>query len=239
MKRFWDSAEPAERDGGWGVALDGRPMRLPSGAALVVPSRSLAAAIAEEWQEAGGAKGAEVTLAALKVTRVIATAVDRIAPAPDATVDALAAYGETDLLCYRAEHPPGLASRQAERWQPLLDWAALVLDAPLVVTAGVVPIVQPPEARAALRAALARRNPVALAALGVAVPALGSLVLGLALAERRIGPDEAHALATLDEAFQIEEWGEDAEAAARLAAIAEDVHLAARILTLAEPEQVA
>lgn len=239
MKRFWDRAEPVERATGWGVALDGRPMRLPSGAPLVVPSRTLAAAIAEEWQAAGGAKGAEVTLAALKMTRVIATAIDRIAPSPAATVDALAAYGETDLLCYRAEHPPELAARQAERWQPLLDWAALALDAPLVVTTGVVPVAQPSEARAALRAALARREPLALAALGVAVPALGSLVLGLALAERRIGPDEAHALATLDEAFQIEHWGEDAEAAARLAALAEDVRLAARLLALAEPEPVA
>lgn len=239
MRRFWDRAEPVPRESGWGVALDGRPMRLPSGAALSVPSRSLAAAIAEEWQQAGGAKGAEVAVAALRVTRVIATAIDRIAPAPEGTVDALAAYGETDLLCYRAEHPPELAARQAERWQPLLDWAALALDAPLVVTAGVVPVAQPPQARAALRAALARRNPVALAALGVAVPALGSLVLGLALAERRISADEAHALATLDEAFQIEAWGEDAEAAARLAAIAEDVRLAARILALAEAEPVA
>jgi chaperone required for assembly of F1-ATPase len=239
MKRFWDRAEPVPREAGWGVALDGRPMRLPSGAALIVPSRGLAAAIAEEWQQAGGATGAEVTLAALTVTRVIATAIDRIAPAPGATVDALAAYGETDLLCYRAEHPPELAARQAERWQTLLDWAALALGAPLVVTTGVVPVAQPPEARAALRTALARRHPVALAALGVAVPALGSLVLGLALAERRIGPDEAHALATLDEAFQIEQWGEDAEAAARLAALAGDVRLAARVLALAEPEQVA
>jgi chaperone required for assembly of F1-ATPase len=239
MKRFWDRAEPVPRESGWGVALDERPMRLPSGSALIVPSRSLAAAIAEEWQAAGGGKGAEVTLAALNLTRVIATAIDQIAPAPEPTVQALAAYGETDLLCYRAEHPPELAARQADRWQPLLDWAALALDAPLVVTAGVVPVAQPPQARAALRAALARRNPVALAALGVVVPALGSLVLGLALAERRIGPDEAHALATLDDRFQIEAWGEDAEAAARLAAIAEDVHLAARILALAEPEPVA
>lgn len=239
MKRFWEHAEPVPRPGGWGVALDGRPLRLPSGAALVVPTRPLAEAVAEEWREAGGRKGAEVRLAALGVTRVLATAIDRIAPAPEATVEALVKYGSADLLCYRAEFPPELATRQAERWQPLLDWAALALDAPLVVTAGVVPVAQPPATLAALRSALARRSPFALAALGVAVPALGSLVLGLALAERRIGPDEAHALATLDEAFQAEEWGEDAEAAARLAAIAADVRVAARILALAEAERVA
>jgi chaperone required for assembly of F1-ATPase len=239
MKRFWEHAEPVPRPGGWGVALDGRPLRLPSGATLVVPTRPLAEAVAEEWQEAGGGKGAEVRLAALGVTRVLATAIDRIAPAPEATMEALVKYGAADLLCYRAEFPPELAARQAERWQPLLDWAALALDAPLVVTAGVVPVAQPPATLAALRSALARRRPFALAALGVAVPALGSLVLGLALAERRIGPEEAHALATLDEAFQAEEWGEDAEAAARLAAIAADVRLAARILALAEAERVA
>lgn len=239
MKRFWDRAEPVERTGGWGVALDGRALRLPSGATLAVPTFALAAALAEEWQEAGGAKGAEVSLASLGLTRVIATAIDQIAPAPEPTVEALAAYGATDLLCYRAEFPPALAERQAERWQPLLDWAALALDAPLVVTVGVVPVDQPPAALAALRGALARRTPVALAALGVAVPALGSLVLGLAMAEGRIGPDEAHALAALDEAFQAEEWGEDAEAAARLAAVAADVRLAARVLALAEPVGVA
>lgn len=239
MKRFWDRAEPVPREGGWGVALDGRPLRLPSGAALLLPGRRLAEAVAEEWQAAGGAKGVEVALGALRLTRVIATAIDRIAPAPEATVEALANYGSTDLLCYRAEFPPELAARQAERWQPLLDWAALALDAPLAVTVGVVPVEQPPAALAALRAALARRTPVGLAALGVAVPALGSLVLGLALAEGRIGPDEAHALATLDEAFQAEAWGEDAEAAARLAGIAEDVRLAARILALDQPERVA
>jgi chaperone required for assembly of F1-ATPase len=238
VKRFWERAQAVPRERGWGVALDGRPMRLPSGAPLAVPSAALAAAVAEEWQQAGGAKGAEVTLAALTVTRVIATAIDRVAPAPEATVDALAAYGETDLLCYRAEHP-ALAARQAERWQPLLDWAALALDAPLVVTTGVVPVAQPPAARAALRAALARRTPLALAALGLAVPALGSLVLGLALAERHIGPEEAHALATLEEAFQAEAWGEDEEAAARRGAIAEEVRLAARILALAEPARAA
>ncbi|GIX10297.1 ATP12 family chaperone protein [Elioraea sp.] len=239
MRRFWERAEAVPREGGWGVALDGRALRLPSGTTLSVPTRALAEAIAEEWQAAGGAKGAEVRLAALGVTRVIATAIDRVAPDPEATVAALAKYGAADLLCYRAEFPPELAARQAERWQPLLDWAALALDAPLVVTAGVVPVAQPPAALAALRGALARRSPVALAALGVAVPALGSLVLGLALADGRIGPEEAHALATLDEAFQAEEWGEDAEAAARLAAIAADVRLAARILALDQPERVA
>lgn len=235
MRRFWDRAEAVRYADGWGVALDGRPMRLPSGAPLRVPQAAVAAAVAEEWQQAGGAKGGEVRFAALTLTRIVATAIDRVAPAPEATVQALAVYGETDLLCYRAAHPPELAARQAAAWQPLLDWAALALDAPLTVTVGVVPVAQPPAALAALRAALARRTPLALAALGVAVPALGSLVLGLALAEGRLGAEEAHRLATLDETFQAEQWGEDAEAAARRAAILDEVRQAARLLALAAP----
>lgn len=235
MRRFWTTTGVAEGEGGWLVLLDGRPMRTPGGASFRLPGRAIAEAVAAEWAAAGEA-GAEIRLADLLLTRMVATALDRIAPDRGATIDALAKYGETDLLCYRTAHPPELAARQARAWQPLLDWAALALDAPLAVTTGLAHVVQSPAALAALRAALARENAFSLAALGVAVPALGSLVLGLALAHGRLGPDEAHAIAFLEEAFQAEQWGRDAEAEARLAGIAAEVATAHRLMVLTRAE---
>ncbi|MCU0985076.1 MAG: chaperone, ATP12 [Acetobacteraceae bacterium] len=237
MQRFWSRAEagPA-REGGFAVLLDGRPMRLPSGAALAVPTLPLAEALAAEWQAAGGEKGQEFSLEELPLTRLVGTAIDRIAPDPPQAVATIAKYGETDLLCYRADFPPALAARQHAAWQPLLDWAALAFDAPLRVTAGVIAIDQPPEALSALARAVAAHEPVALSALGLIVQSTGSLVLGLAVSHRRLAAAEAHALATLDEAFQAEEWGEDEEAAGRLARIAADVALAERLLALSRAE---
>lgn len=232
MKRFWDRAAPRAEGDGHAVLLDGRPIRLPGGAALRVASAPLAEALAAEWDAAGGAKGAEVRWNDLGLTRLVGTAIERIAPDPAPTVAALAGYAETDQLCYRAEDPR-LAERQARDWQPLLDWAALALAAPLRVTSGVMPVPQPEASVAAVRAALAARAPLILAALGAAVPALGSVVLGLALADGRLDAAEASRLAALDETFQAELWGEDAEAAARRALIRAEVELAGRLMLLA------
>mgnify|MGYP001049821758 FL=1 len=233
MKRFWTSATVgALPEGGFTVLLDGRPVRLPGGTPMRVEQRPLAEALAAEWDAAGGGKGGEAGPEALPLTRLVGTAQERIAPDPEPVVAELAKYAETDLLCYRAEDRR-LAERQAVEWQPLLDWAALQLDAPLRVTSGVMPVAQDPSALAALRRALVVRTPLELAALGIAVPALGSLVLGLALALGRLDAAEAFRLATLDEAFEEAFWGVDAEAAARRERIAADVTLARRLIDLA------
>ncbi|HEV7268671.1 MAG TPA: ATP12 family chaperone protein [Falsiroseomonas sp.] len=232
MKRFWDKAEAAEAAGRFTVLLDGRPVRLPGGGPLGIPSRALAEAIGAEWNAAGGVKGGAFTPDDVPLTRLVGTAEERIAPDPAPTVAALARYGETDLLCYRAEEPR-LARRQAAAWDPLLAWAALTLDAPLRTTAGVMPVAQDAHALAALSRAVAALPPVEIAALGILVPSLGSLVLALALAAGRLDAAEAHALSTLDERFQEEFWGLDAEAEARRAQIAAEVALAARLIALA------
>ncbi|WP_291297834.1 ATP12 family protein [Elioraea sp.] len=234
MQRFWAEARAgALPEGGFGVLLDARPLRLPSGAKLSVPALPLAEELAAEWQHAGGGKGQPFTLEALPLTRLVGNAIDRIAADHAAAVATVARYGETDLLCYRADFPPKLAARQHEAWQPLLDWAALTFDARLSVTAGVIAVRQDPACLAALARAVAAHEPIALAGLGQVVQSTGSLVLGLAVSYRRLAPQEAHALAVIDEAFQAEEWGEDAEAAERLARIAADVAAAARLLALA------
>jgi chaperone required for assembly of F1-ATPase len=232
MKRFWDEARATPLPEGFAVQLDGRPVRLPGGASLLVPREALAHALAEEWQAAGGAKGGDFELQDLPLTRLVGTAIERVAPDPAPMVEGLARYAETDLLCYRAEDAR-LAARQVAEWQPWLDWAALALDAPLRVTSGIVAVAQPPDALAALRRAFAAEPPLVLAALGVAVPALGSAVLGLAMAAGALEPERAHEVASLDERFQREAWGEDAEATAMLAARAADVALAARAIALA------
>ena len=233
MKRFWDQASVAPAEGGYAILLDGRPIHLPGGPVLVVPSARLADAIAQEWQAAGGVKGGEMSFADTPLTRLAGTAQERIAPDPGPVIDALARYAETDLLCYRADTPPVLVERQSREWQPWLDWAALSYDALFRVTAGVTHVRQSEQALAALRRALASLDPWTLAGLGVAVPALGSLVLGLALAQGALDAAAAHRLASLDELFQAELWGHDAEAEGRRSGIAEEVALAARFMELA------
>jgi chaperone required for assembly of F1-ATPase len=235
VKRFWDEVSLAEDEGEFRVLLDGKAMHLPNGGVLRVGPPALAAAIAEEWREAGGRKGGEMSYLDTPLTRVAGTARERIARDPAPTADAIARYGETDLLCYRAEIPRELADRQARLWQPWLDWAALTFDAPLRVTSGVIPVKQHRDSVSALRRVVGGYDPYMLAGLGIAVPSLGSLILGLALAEGRLDAAEAHALGALEELFQLEQWGEDEEAAQRRANVAADIALAARFMRLARP----
>ena len=182
MKRFWDSALAEPVGDRWQILLDGKPMRLPGGAPLLVGTPGLAEAIAAEWQAAGGKKGGEMSFADTPLTRLAGTAQERVAPQAAAVVAELAKYGESDLLCYRVEEPDELVRRQAAQWQPWLDWAARRHGARLEATAGVMFRAQPGEAVARLAAAVGRLEVPVLAALGLIVPATGSLVLGLAVA---------------------------------------------------------
>lgn len=235
MKRFWDAATAELTETGYAILLDGKPMHLPGGAELRVEAAPLARAIAAEWHMAGGEKGGEMSFADTPLTRLAGTAQQRIAPDPAPTVDAIARYAESDLLCYRAETPDALVQRQSQAWQPWLDWAAARYEAPLRVSTGIAYVKQHRGSVAALRNAVAALDVAALAALGIAVPALGSLVLGLALAEGRLDAGTAHELGALDELFQAEAWGEDAEAVQRRRVIAADISLADRFLRLTRP----
>jgi len=235
MKRFWYTADVAPAPGGWQVTLDGRPMRVPGGGKLTLPTEALARAVAAEWQAAGGAPGGEASFADLPLTRIAGTGQERIAPDPEPVILEIARYGESDLLCYRAGETPALAARQLAQWQPWLAWAERRHGAALLVTDTVGHVTQPVDALMALAGAVARHPPQALAALGVAVPALGSLVLGLALAEGVLTAEAAHALSILDETFQEEVWGTDDEALARRRNVAADIAAAARVLALLRP----
>jgi len=224
MKRFYREAVAVAAEQGFTVHLDGKPMLTPGKNALAVPSRALAEAIAAEWQ----GQGATILPLALPLTRLVSTAIDRVAPRREAVIAEIAKYAETDLLCYRAAAPAELAARQQAAWQDLLDWAARRFDARLAVTTSITPIAQAPAALAALERAIAAYDAMQLVALHLATAACGSVVLGLALMEQRLSPQEAFAAAQLEESFEIERWGEDSEQTKSRAALQEDIVLAAR-----------
>ncbi len=234
MKRFWHTASVVENQGGYSINLDAKPMRLPGGPELRLPRRTLAEAVAAEWQQAGGAHGGNFTLEDVPLTRLAGTAQHRIAPDPAPTAQALARYAETDLLCYRAEHPEALVVRQHHAWQPWLDWASRQFGARLVITAAINHVAQPDEALASLTKAVASFDAFQLAGLGILVPAYGSLVLGLAVAHGQLTAADAHLISLVDELFQESLWGEDADALARRQHMARDIAIAGRFMQLAE-----
>lgn len=228
MKRFYQEACAVALDGDFAVELDGKAMLTPAKRALRVPTRALAEAVAAEWQ----AQGDTINPITLPLTRMVSTAIDRVAPRRQDVIAEIAKYAATDLLCYRATEPTELVERQARTWQPLLDWLNERHDAALAIAHGVTPVPQAPAALAAIERAIAAYDEMALVALHLATTGCGSVVLGLALLAGRITPDEAFAAAELDESYQIERWGEDAEQTQRRAALKEDIALATRFAGL-------
>lgn len=229
MTRFWQKATAVPGTEGFAVELDGKPVRLPGGARLLVDSEALAQAVAAEWSLAGE----EFSLEEMRLTRLAGTAQERIAPNAEAVAVALARYAESDLLCYHASTPAELARRQRLAWQPWIDWAERRFGARLIITTGVRHVVQDTTSLAVLAAAVAACDAPTLAGLGVLVPALGSLVLGLAVVDEAVSPGQAFQVSILDEIFQADLWGDDPEAMARRAEIDIDIATAARFVQLA------
>ncbi len=228
MKRFYSLAAVAEEGDGYVIALDGKTVRTPSGRILRLVHAPLAEAIAAEWL----AQGDVIRPDAMPIMQLASTALDRVGPLRHVIVDQLVAYAGTDLLCYRAEAPRDLSERQERLWQPLVDWAEARFAVSLKVTHGVIPVDQPEATLKALRAAIEAYDDHQLTALQSAVPALGSVVLGLALIEGLLSADEAFVASQLDETYQNELWGEDPEAAKARAALRNDISAARRFLEL-------
>lgn len=227
-KRFWKAATAEACDGGFTVRLDGRAVKTPAKAAFVVPTLAMAEAAAAEWDAQQGAVKPET----MPVTRAANSAIDKLSSQQAEVVGLLAAYGASDLLCYRATGPEALIARQAAAWDSLLDWAATDLGAPLKVTAGVVPIDQPAESIARLTALTAAFDIFRLAAFHDLVAISGSLVLALAVTKGRLAAEDAFTLSRIDEAWQAELWGVDDEAA-EMEAVKRQAYLeASRFFTL-------
>ncbi|BAV65061.1 ATP12 family chaperone protein [Sphingobium cloacae] len=211
MKRFYQDAAVVAGEGGFGIQLDGRPVRTPARALLALPDAALAEAVAREWR----AQGDAIDPRSMPFTGLANAAIDQIAPHREAFAAGIARYAETDLLCYRAEAPEALVARQAAAWDPLLDWAVARYDVAFRVTRGLLPVAQPPETLERLAQAVEAFDPFTLAGLSTLVTLSGSLVCGLAVVEGGHEPAAIWAAAEIDEVWQAEQWGEDAEAAAR------------------------
>ncbi|WP_242124643.1 ATP12 family protein [Sphingobium sp. Sx8-8] len=213
MKRFYKAVNVVPGDAGLEIQLDGRPVRTPARAPLALPNAGLAEAVAQEWR----AQGETVDPRSMPFTGLANGAIDQIAPNRASFADGIARYGSSDLLCYRAEGPAELVAREAAAWDPLLDWARSRYDVTFKVTHGIVPVDQPAETLERLSAAVAAFDPFTLAGLSTLVTLSGSLVCGLAIVDGGHDADLIWTASEIDEAWEVEQWGEDAEAAARSA----------------------
>lgn len=212
MKRFYKAAAVVAAGDDYEIRLDGRGVKTPARNALVLPTARLADAVAAEWE----AQGEEIDPRSMPFTGLANAAIDRVAPDPQAFAKSLALFGESDLLCYRAEAPAALVACQSEAWDPILAWARRRYDVDFQVVQGIMHRPQPEMTLRQLAHAVSAHSPFQLAGLSPLVTIGGSLVIALALAEDAVDLEAAWAAASLDEAWQLQQWGEDAEAAAVL-----------------------
>ncbi|NNM76960.1 ATPase [Sphingomonas sp. ID1715] len=224
MKRFWKEARAEDGQ----VLLDDRPVRTPKRNLLAIPSAPLADAVAAEWS----AVGEELDPRQLPLTGLANAAIDIVAADHAGFADTLARYAETDLLAYRATSPDELIARQAQQWDPLLDWVRSRYDVHVEVVGGIMHRPQPDATIARLREAVLARTAFELAALSPIVTIGGSLIVGLALVERAFESDQLWSAVNLDELWQEELWGEDALAIEGRAARRRDWEAAVRLLDL-------
>ncbi|HEY6631615.1 MAG TPA: ATP12 family chaperone protein [Rhizobiaceae bacterium] len=226
-KRFYKDVAVAEGEGGFVVQLDGRPVKTPGKALLVLPTEGAAELVAKEF----AAQGDTLDLASMPVYRLANTAIDGVASDPQAVVEDILRFSSSDLLCYRADSPDALVARQNEAWDPVLDWARAALGARFVLAEGVMHVEQPRETIAVVGVHLHQRaEPLRLAALHVMTTLTGSALLALAVDFGELDVETAWKAAHVDEEFQAERWGEDSEALARQSNRKRDMMAAADLL---------
>jgi len=212
-RRFYKVVETAPAEGGFAVLLDGRPVRTPGGARLLLPTAAVAAQVAGEWS----GQGPRLEMGAMHATRLANTAIDAIPAAREATAQSVADFAATDLVCYRAEAPQALVRRQAEHWDPLLERARAEEGLVFVRAAGIVHEAQPDETLARIRDLALAQDDFRLAGLAFGAALFGSAVLAVAALRGWTSAEAAFDLSRLDEAWQEDQWGVDEEAAQRTA----------------------
>ena len=228
MKRFWKEVSVEAGDGGWTISLDEKPLRTPARASLIVPTQALADAIAEEWR----AVDEDIDPRAMSLTGLANAAIDRVAPERQAFAGGLARYAEADLACYRSDWPPELVSRQAESWDPLLAWTRRRYDVDFGTTSGLLHVPQAQATIEQVSQAVGALDSFHLAGLSPLVTIGGSLIAGLGVLEKAMMPEDAWQAVSVDERWQLEQWGADAEAETALANRRSDFLAAARFLEL-------
>lgn len=229
-KRFWTTTATVQVKGGFGIELDGRPVKTPAKIPLVVPTASLAAAIAKEWDAQSG----EIDPLTMPVTRGANAAIDKVATQKAEVVALLAAYGDSDLLCYRAAGPAELIALQAASWDPMLDWADATYGVRLRCGEGVMHVAQDPDGLARFTAELEQFSEFELAAAHDLISLSGSLVIALAVTQGHLTAPQAWALSRVDEEWQISQWGEDEEARALEKVKSEAFENAARFFQMSQ-----
>lgn len=228
MKRFYKSVSIAGEGDGFAVQLDARPVKTPHGARLVLPTPALADAVAQEWRD----QQDTIDPQTMPLTKAANTTIDGVTPRREEVIEELLKYGGGDLLCYRAEDDK-LAERQRLAWDPVLDWLAERHGARLAITQGITHIAQPGEAIIALGRALKPFSPYILTALSNATSLTGSLTLALAIQDAHLTAVEAFEKAHLDEQYQAERWGQDAEAEERRVTLRQELESSAKFMALA------
>lgn len=231
MKRFYKkaAAEPvAGSDGLYQVTLDGRPLKSPAKADLLLPGKDLAEAVAAEWE----AQGEKIEPAAMPLMTYVSTAVDRVEPQREAVAAEIASFAASDLLCYRADRQPDLVAKQDAAWTLMLDWAEKRFGAPFTVTSGIMPVAQPNTTLMLVARDVGKLNSLELTGLHTMTTAMGSLILGFSVLDGYKTPDDAFDLSLMDEEHQADLWGRDEEAEARRARLREEVRSAHRLICL-------
>ncbi len=231
-RRFFRVVDVAPLAEGYTVRLDGRPIRVKSGKVLVVPARGLAEALAEEWD----ALADKVDFARLPLTRLAFVGAGDGTGGVAALADfraAIAKFAGSDLVCYRAAHPDALVAREAELWDPVLDWVNERFGTAFVPATGISFVAQPADSLACISRHLEAYGAFQLAALKAMTEITGSLFLALAVASGQMSAEAAWRAAQVDEEWQRAQWGADREAAARTARHRADFLHAARFFVLA------
>ncbi len=231
-KRFWKEASVVEMDQGFTVELDGRAVKTPAKNRLVTPTRSMAQAIAEEWDAQDG----EIDPARMPVTRSANAAIDKVSVQHAEVAQMIADYADADLLCYRADSPEALVQRQADAWNPLLDWADEAFGARLHPVSGVIHQPQSPKALEVLSRQAHSMDSFSLTAFHDLVSLSGSYIIGLAAVHDMREAKELWHLSRVDEAWQEELWGPDEEAVDVAKRKESDFLHAKRFLNLAQSQ---
>lgn len=228
MKRFFKEVSVEKEHEGWSIRLDAKPVRTPARLRLVVPTAELAQAIAAEWR----ALGEKIDPRAMPLTGLANAAIDHVAPQRQEFADGLANYAEADLACYRADGPRELVVLQEQEWDRLLAFAKRRYDVDFATTSALLHVAQPSATIERLRHAVAMLDPFRLAGLSPLVTIGGSLVAALAVMEEAVTPEAAWNAVSLDERWQLEQWGSDRDAEAAIENRARDFFAAARFLML-------
>jgi chaperone required for assembly of F1-ATPase len=228
VRRFYQTAEAVEVDGGFGVALDGKNVKTPAHAPWVVPSRAIAEEVAAEWQ----AQDEIIRPHNMHLFKLVNTGLDLTSPARENLINSLTRYIESDLICYRADEPEDLITLQNEVWGPLLDWFDATYGVRLNTGSGIMPLQQPADTAEKIRAKIEQRNNFEIVALDLAASTAGSLIIGLGLLEKQIDAAAAFEAAQLDEKWQNQKWGEVREVKPRNAAIKIDLEVSRKLIDL-------